>query len=99
VPVNVLSCGGQRYLLAPRGVTEWVRNVRVAGGGELQVGRRVEAVRLVEVADSDKPEILRAYLQRWKWEVAQFFSGVGPDATDEQLLAVAEGYPVFAVEP
>lgn len=99
VPVNVLTFGGRRYLVAPRGVTEWVRNVRAAGGGELRVGRRVEAVRLVELTDADKPEILRAYLQRWKWEVGQFFSGVDLDATDEQLLAVADGYPVFVIEP
>ena len=52
---------------------------------------------LVELADADKPAILRPYLQRWKWEVGQFFDGIGPDSTDEQLLAVAPGYPVFAV--
>jgi deazaflavin-dependent oxidoreductase (nitroreductase family) len=99
-PVNVLTIGDDRYLVAPRGVTEWVKNVRVAGGCTLSVGRRREPVLLVEVADADKPEILRSYLRRWKWEVGQFFDGVGPDASDEQLLAVAPGYPVFRlVEP
>ena len=98
-PVNLLTVGDDRYLVAPRGVTEWVKNVRVAGGCSLSVGRRVEQVRLVEVADERKPQILRDYLRRWKWEVGQFFEGVGPDATDEQLLAIAPGYPVFRVEP
>ncbi len=96
-PVNLLTHDGARYLVAPRGHTQWVRNMRVAGGGELHVGRRVEEFTATELADADKPEILRAYLRRWKMEVGVFFNGVGPDATDEQLLAIAPGYPVFRV--
>lgn len=94
-PVNLLVLGGQRYLVAPRGETEWVRNVRAAGWCTLRVGRRAERVEPVEVADAEKPEILREYLRRWKWEVGQFFDGVGPEADDAQLLAIAPGYPVF----
>ena len=96
-PVNVLTVDGTRYLVAPRGTTEWVRNVRVAGSCRLRVGLRVEHVTVTEVGDEAKPEILRPYLRRWKWEVGQFFAGVGPDATREQLLAIAPGYPVFAL--
>lgn len=95
VPVNVLTLDGVRYLVAPRGVTQWVRNVRVAGTCELRVGRRRETVSVDELADIDKPDVLRAYLRRWKWEVGQFFDGLGPDASDAELLAVAAGYPVF----
>lgn len=97
VPVNLLTIGDVRYLVAPRGLTQWVRNIRVAGECRLRVGRRVETASVAEVADADKPEILRAYLRRWKWEVGQFFDGIGPDASDEQLLAIAPGYPVFVV--
>ncbi len=96
-PVNLLTVDGAQYLVAPRGATQWVKNVRVAGSCRLRVGRRVTDAELVELADADKPAILRPYLQRWKWEVGQFFDGIGPDSTDEQLLAVASGYPVFAV--
>jgi deazaflavin-dependent oxidoreductase (nitroreductase family) len=95
VPVNVLTLDGERYLVAPRGVTQWVRNIRAAGTGELRVGRRREAITVDELADTEKPDVLRAYLRRWKWEVGQFFDGLGPDATDEALLAAAPGYPVF----
>jgi deazaflavin-dependent oxidoreductase (nitroreductase family) len=98
-PVNLLTVDGVDYLVAPRGVTQWVRNLRVAGSGRLRVGRRVAEVDAVELADGDKPTILRRYLERWKWEVGAFFDGVGPDATDEQLLAIAATHPVFRVSP
>src|SRR6476660_4952071 len=62
-PVNVLSYDANRYLVAPRGVTQWVRNLRVAGEGELRVGRRIESFRAIEIADADKVPILRAYLK------------------------------------
>ncbi|GLY79433.1 nitroreductase family deazaflavin-dependent oxidoreductase [Actinoallomurus iriomotensis] len=94
-PVNLLVHEGERYLVAPRGHTQWVRNMRVSGGGELHLGRRTEVFTATEVADGDKPEILRSYLRRWKFEVAMFFDGVGPDASDEKLLEIAPGYPVF----
>jgi deazaflavin-dependent oxidoreductase (nitroreductase family) len=96
-PVNVLTIADRRYLVAPRGTTQWVRNVRAAGSCELCVGRRREHVELVEVADADKPEILRAYLRRWKWEVGQFFDGVGPDSSDAELLDAAPKHPVFEI--
>ena len=40
-PVNLLTFERTRYLVAPRGETQWVRNLRVAGDGELRVGRRI----------------------------------------------------------
>jgi deazaflavin-dependent oxidoreductase (nitroreductase family) len=96
-PVNPLNLDGERYLIAPRGNTQWVRNMRAAHGGELRVGRRVERFTATELPDTAKPAILRAYLKRWKFEVGMFFDGVGPDATDDQLLAIAPGYPVFRI--
>lgn len=96
-PVNVLTHDGRRYLVAPRGQTQWVRNLRAAGGGELRVGSRVERFTATEVPDERKPEILRAYLRRWKLEVGVFFDGVGADAADSTLLKMAPGYPVFMI--
>ena len=95
--VNLLDHDGHRYLVAPRGTTEWVRNVRANGGAELRVGRRVETVQLRELDDDAKVDVLRSYLRRWKWEVGQFFQGVGPTASDEELRRIAPGYPVFAI--
>jgi deazaflavin-dependent oxidoreductase (nitroreductase family) len=96
-PVNPLTYEGHRYLVSPRGQTQWVRNMRVAGGGELRVGRRVEAFTATELPDEQKPELLREYLRRWKFEVGTFFDGVGPDAPDAKLLEIAPGYPVFEI--
>jgi deazaflavin-dependent oxidoreductase (nitroreductase family) len=93
-PVNPLPYDGTRYLVAPRGTTEWVRNIRASGRGRL-VGRGTEEFTVTEVADPDKPAILRAYLQKWKWEVGAFFDGIGPDSTDAELLAIAPKHPVF----
>ena len=48
-PVNPLTIDGQRYLISPRGNTQWVRNMRAAGGGELRIGRRVEKFTATEL--------------------------------------------------
>ena len=96
-PVNLLELDGTRYLVAPRGTTQWVRNLRAAGEGQLVVGRRTEEFRSVEVADADKAPILREYLRRWGWEVGAFFEDLSKDADDEALAAAAPGFPVFAI--
>lgn len=96
-PVNVLTFEGQRYLVAPRGHVQWTHNMRAAGGGELQLGRNVEVFTAQEIPDDAKPEILRGYLKRWRAEVGIFFQGVGPDSSDEQLLAIAPDHPVFRI--
>lgn len=96
-PVNLLTFEGQRYLVAPRGQTQWVRNLRAAGEGTLLLGRSREPFRAVEVEDAQKEAILRAYLRRWKWEVGQFFDGVGPDASSDELARIAPRHPVFRI--
>jgi len=98
VPVNLLAFEGRRYLVAPRGHTQWVRNLRVAHAGELRVGKRTEAFRSTEVSDADKPPILRAYLQRWKAEVGVFFGGVSAQSSDEELRRIAPDHPVFLID-
>ncbi|MCU1626330.1 MAG: hypothetical protein JWP64_1279 [Pseudonocardia sp.] len=97
VPVNPMTVDGERYLVAPRGHTQWVRNMRAAGGGELRRGRRAEAFTAVELPDADKPPVLREYLRRWAWEVGRFFEGIDATSSDEELLAVAPGFPVFRI--
>jgi deazaflavin-dependent oxidoreductase (nitroreductase family) len=98
-PVNVLTFEGERYLVAPRGHTQWVRNLRASGSGRLRLGRREEPFRAAELPDAEKPDLLRAYLERWKWEIGMFFEGVGPESSDEELLEAAPDHPVFRIEP
>lgn len=98
-PVNVLTYEGKRYLVAPRGLTQWVRNIRMSGGGELALGGKVEPFRVVELSEDEKIPILRAYLKRWKFEVGMFFGGVGPDSPEADLKRIAPDHPVFRVEP
>lgn len=98
VPVNLLTHEGGRYLVAPRGHTQWVRNLRAAGEGDLLLGLRREHFTALELPDSDKGPILRAYLRRWKWEVGQFFGGVGSDSPESELARIAPDHPVFRIE-
>jgi len=96
-PVNLLTYNGVRYLVAPRGITQWVRNIRASGAGELWLGRQREPIRVAELGDAEKLDVLRAYLQKWRWEVGAFFQGVGPDASDAELRRIAPDHPVFRI--
>ena len=89
VPVNVLDLDGSRYLVAPRGDTNWVRNLRAAGTGELRTKHGTEAFRATEVGDANKQPIIDAYLARWGSQVKSQFAQL-PDAAD---------HPVFRIEP
>jgi deazaflavin-dependent oxidoreductase (nitroreductase family) len=96
-PVNLLTHDGASYLVAPRGETQWVRNLRVAGDGVLLVGRRRQDFTAQELTDADKPEILRAYLKRWKAEVGVFFDGVSATSPDAELDRISPNHPVFRI--
>jgi deazaflavin-dependent oxidoreductase (nitroreductase family) len=83
VPVNVLELDGQRYLVAPRGETQWVRNLRATGRGELRWRGRVEPFRAIEIPDNEKPRVIEAYLARWGYQVKGYFKALplrGPAA-------------------
>ena len=89
VPVNVLEHDGQRYLVAIRGETEWVRNLRAAGGGEIRRGERVEPFRASEIPIGERAPIIDAYRSLWEREVSSQFRRL-PDAAD---------HPVFRLSP
>ena len=95
--VNLLSMEGERFLVAPRGHTQWTRNLRAAATAELRVGRRVEVITAEELPDAQKVPVLREYLRRWGWEVGKFFEGIDKGSTDAELAAIAPDFPVFEV--
>jgi deazaflavin-dependent oxidoreductase (nitroreductase family) len=96
-PVNLLRYDGIDYLVAPRGQTQWVKNLRASKQGRLRVGRRAESFAAVELSDDEKPPLLRAYLKKWKFEVGAFFGGVGPDSSADELRQIAPDHPVFRI--
>jgi deazaflavin-dependent oxidoreductase (nitroreductase family) len=97
-PVNLLTLPEAQYLVAPRGHTQWVRNIRIAGEGELLLGNRAQRFKAVEIADDQKVTILREYLKRWKFEVGVFFGGVSAESSDAELRRIAPDHPVFRVD-
>jgi deazaflavin-dependent oxidoreductase (nitroreductase family) len=72
-PVNLLRYDGAEYLVAPRGQTQWVKNLRASGQGRLRVGRRTQSFDAVELADDEKPPLLRAYLKKSKFRGRRLF--------------------------
>jgi hypothetical protein len=90
IPVNVLELDGKRYLMAVRGETEWVRNLRAAGGGELRRRGKSEPFRVAEeIVETDaRARIVGAYLDRWGRQVNSIFEQL-PDPAD---------HPVFRIE-
>lgn len=97
VVVNLLHFDGMDYLVSPRGDTQWARNVRAAGVVEMGPRWRNERIRISEVDDAAKPELLQRYLARWYWQVKGYVAGLTPESSDEQLRAAAPLIPVFAL--
>jgi deazaflavin-dependent oxidoreductase (nitroreductase family) len=97
VVVNVLHVDGVDYVVSPRGDTQWARNVRAAGVVEMGPRWRNERVRISEVDDAAKPELLQGYLARWYWQVKGYVAGLTPESSDEQLRAAAPLIPVFVL--
>ncbi|MFE3325984.1 nitroreductase family deazaflavin-dependent oxidoreductase [Streptomyces sp. NPDC059176] len=98
IPVNPHTHDGVQYLVSARGHSQWVRNMRAAGGGDLRVGRRVRTFTATEIPDdAQKARILRAYLEKWGWEVNQYFAGVTARSSDAEILAACPDHPVFRI--
>jgi deazaflavin-dependent oxidoreductase (nitroreductase family) len=97
-PVNVLSRDGKRFLVAGRGYTQWVRNALAIGSVSLKKGRRYEELRLRVVPDEEKPEILKAYLDRFKLTVQRYFP-VPAGSPADTFRSLASRYPVFELVP
>lgn len=95
-PVDVMEHAGGRWLVAPYGETNWVKNARAAGEVTLSRGRRSERVRLAEADPSESVRVLRTYMR--EVAVTRPYFDVGPDASDEAIAAMAPGHPVFRIE-
>jgi deazaflavin-dependent oxidoreductase (nitroreductase family) len=93
-PINLLERNGKRYLVAPRGRTQWVRNAESAGAVTLKKGGKRIIFRLRPLGENEKPEILKAYLDSYRSHVQRYFS-VAAGSTAEAFTPVTALYPVF----
>lgn len=94
-PVDVLELGGKRYLVAPRGRTQWVRNAEVAGEIALRRGGTRHRFRLRALADAEKPPVLKSYLDSFRREVQRYFPAIAAGSPSEAFSEVAGNYPAF----
>jgi len=97
-PVNILDFDGRRFLVAPRGETQWVRNARASGQIWLKRGRMRRAYRVRELSDADKPMLLKTYLDRFSTTVQRYFP-VPAGSSAEAFLNLTPRYPVFELLP
>ena len=98
VAVTVLSLDGKQYLVAPRGETQWVRNVRVVRQVRLEKGARVNEFHSQEIDDEQKLVVLSAYLSEYRKAVQRYFpipAGSEPDA----FKSIANSFPTFLLVP
>src|SRR5258708_14418605 len=93
-PVDLLELQGKRYLVAPRGRTQWVRNAEATGEITLKKGRKRQKFRLHPIPDPEKPQILKAYLDTFKREVQTYFP-IQAGSPAESFVAITGSYPAF----
>ena len=97
-PIDLLEAGGRRYLVAPRGDTNWVRNARAPGRVTLRKGHQSDDFAVREVGLAERPELLKAYLDRFALTVQRYFP-IPRGSPASEFAPIAERYPVFELTP
>ncbi len=97
-PVNLMDLGGKKILVAPRGRTQWVRNAEASNEILLKRASYRQSFALKPIPDSEKPPILKEYLDRYASAVKKFFP-IPPNSPVESFRAIAANYPVFELIP
>lgn len=97
-PIDLLEIDGKRFLVAPRGRTQWVRNAEASGEVTLKKGSLQQPFGLRPLAEEEKLSILKAYLERFKAEVQRYFP-VPAGSPPEALRDLAQNYPAFELIP
>jgi deazaflavin-dependent oxidoreductase (nitroreductase family) len=95
VPVTLIVNADGRWLVAPYGVTQWVRNVRAAGQATLERGRQIETVRLSEVGPAQAAPVLQEYLR--KVPIVRPYFDVRPNCSIRAFEEEAHRHPVFEI--
>jgi deazaflavin-dependent oxidoreductase (nitroreductase family) len=97
-PVNLIEIAGKRYLVAPRGRTQWVRNAEATGEVTLKKGSKRQVFGLRPISDGEKPEMLKLYLDSFPGAVQRFFP-VPAGSPPEAFRDLAHNHPVFELLP
>ena len=97
VAVNVVEYNGNRYLVAPRGNTEWSRNALAANGEAVVKHGKAENVRLVEVPVAERVPIIQKYVKETAIVRKEF--GVEPESPIEEYQRIADKHPTFRIDP
>jgi deazaflavin-dependent oxidoreductase (nitroreductase family) len=95
-PISVVEQDGKRYLLAPYGVVDWVRNLRAAGTATLTRGRRAEEVRAAELPSEEAVPVLKGFIESGN-PMGRFF-GVTAESSPEEFARATISHPVFALQ-
>jgi len=93
-PVSLMERNGKKYLVAPRGQTQWVRNAEAANEITLKKGSKRSVFHLRALAGGEKLEVLKAYLDAYKRDVQRFFT-IPAGSPVEAFAPVAESYPAY----
>jgi deazaflavin-dependent oxidoreductase (nitroreductase family) len=93
-PIDLLEMDGKRFLVAPRGRTQWVRNAEAAGDVTLKKGAFRQTFRLRAISDTEKPPLLKAYVDRFKTTVQRYFP-VSAGSDVQAFTTIVANYPVF----
>lgn len=98
---------GERHLVSLAGESEWVRNVRAAGGDVVLTHRdQRRPAHLTEVPVDERATVIHAYIHRLsprgrpmvRAGEARHYFGLEPDASEEQIATIASRYPVFRIQ-
>jgi len=95
VPVILIEQDGQSFLVAPYGVVQWVRNLRVAGTATITRGRHSEAISVTELPAQEAAPVLKQYLLKVP-TVRSYFDAT-PDSPLEAFEREAPRHPVFQI--
>ena len=95
-PVTLVEHNHRRFLVAPYGEVNWVRNARVSHRVTLQRGSEVHQVGISELPLPDRPPILQEYLRLEP--ITQPYFEARPDSPLEEFAAEAQRHPVFLME-
>ena len=87
VPVIPVDHDGARYIVSTRGESDWVKNLRAAGGGELKRKGQAEKVQVVELPVEERPPVITAYRAKVGKEVQQYFEKL-PDPADHPVFRI-----------